>query len=847
MSKLQSIQIRCLFLISFFFSLVALQAVAPAGGLEVKESLMPRPLPRGWASENGTYRPSPTNHWNFLPVGNDVASNQFIQAHIELQATGVIVGGFGFRRSGGQVNLGGDLPGENDRTFDAGLVLRYKATPAGAQFYRVAVTLEPGLQTLSVWKTGGGFLVLKKLPESTPKSVQLRAEVVDEAIIIYLNGEEVARYVDTNPLQGGVPGLAALRSTVDFSNVVVGDASHGMPRGEKATRDFAIRSLNDLYPGQWLFHGDEPLFLFETKIPEDVAPGRRGNFGMRWVKLKPGTLPAVAYNPIQITQHRGSEHDIDAARELRTYIDKGIAHAEWKLTGGPEESSTAITKMQVTYDEAKDRYVYEFETQVNIGEHGLPYASYIEFFDPWAACSMGLVTNGYLPEQRFRYILLEQPHGLPTRVLPLTRDYQEIGSQCYMERKAYRMLHGEKQGNREAAVGGASGFVGETDVNVITRIRKTSGLNPSIDLCAWGHDLHYRLTLPPGTTRIEPGIEWNIDWTMTHEDHAVVDPLIQSALSMVDFIVRDVRPIFGYPTTNFTKGVDTKEPRNQNMWAGGTFIEGEKKGAGKFTLLPGQSTGVFYGTGHQYPEDMFRIGKHKLRLFAMGEGAGGKVKIQLKVENPFVREEEFVLAVAPAEGKVAQPLELVSSLPSRMILGSLTITNTGDVPVELKSLEFEYMGPHVEPGNTLYEVENFHPPKAMVADEQAANGFALHLGPEGDDCAEFSFGPYCATLLPGDYEAKLRIRAKGNVATSQIDWSASNTEAPPEVGSPARGTWEGYDFSPDDSYVEKTFLFHRSPAGRLNFSFRYKGNKEGSFLLDSITVRRLRDERGRPL
>jgi hypothetical protein len=135
----------------------------------------------------------------------------------------------------------------------------------------------------------------------------------------------------------------------------------------------------------------------------------------------------------------------------------------------------------------------------------------------------------------------------------------------------------------------------------------------------------------------------------------------------------------------------------------------------------------------------------------------------------------------------------------------------------------------------------------MVADEQAANGFALHLGPEGDDCAEFSFGPYCATLLPGDYEAKLRIRAKGNVATSQIDWSASNTEAPSGVASPARGTWEGYDFSPDDGYVEKTFLFHRSPAGRLNFSFRYKGNKEGSFLLDSITVRRLRDERGRPL
>ena len=265
---------------------------------------------------------------------------------------------------------------------------------------------------------------------------------------------------------------------------VLKEAGSATARIKKMTHrpSFSFQTHGGVCAGeQWICDGDEPIARFENKLIEQPEQNLRyfdGNpkpVNLRDLKLKPGGRPLVSgVQLFWVFKHR-----VLATTELLNVEVEGDGTDSISLTfvtSDPGCVATSRRKLNLTWSEDLESYIYDFECHLKIhspevfdGEEKLSF----EYCDPWYADTPGpTVTFPGMWEKKFSWLVAEKGDGKVWK-MPLNHMATGIPSPQSMKRDGL-FFPAFDPGNNPAFE-----FVGETADRT------------SIGVCNWGYDIHF--------------------------------------------------------------------------------------------------------------------------------------------------------------------------------------------------------------------------------------------------------------------------------------------------------------------------------------------------------------------
>jgi len=355
--------------------------------------------------------------------------------------------------------------------FQGGLVLRAQ----GTRQYRLQLSASD--HTIALWKTPENFLAVADMPLREGQAVRLVVRLAGPRITVDADGKRLFDVVDrVDPILNGQVLAGANHARMTFDAVAV--TRLPAPAAEPAAVHHPAFTVRPWCRARWIFDGAEPIARLGDG--QDGKPWSYFPTALYSTKLRPGTREAdcipLCYtslgnwpdNPITVITETAERLVLEARTSDRT--------PEHAPTG------TALFRMTLTYDAARDTYVYDVDSTVTYLKARLPI---VEVLDPWA---YGVTGPAYSEapqwDKRYTHILWRGEDG---------RFYRQPFNH-------FSIFDGLLSATQPEVV-----YVGETDVNPRYELYGDAlKCRYKIGLCTVMFDLHVQPTrkamLPAGAT-----------------------------------------------------------------------------------------------------------------------------------------------------------------------------------------------------------------------------------------------------------------------------------------------------------------------------------------------------------
>ncbi|MEI8195008.1 MAG: hypothetical protein WCI73_03780 [Phycisphaerae bacterium] len=815
---------------------LCLAGIAWGAGMVRGADGLPLAAERGhWdQSVAGAWRPDPAATWNIALTREAAPANAAVETTFMIRDSGVVT--LPHDSSQRFWVKGEGLFGETDLWADAALFVNY--TPAAGalpQYYRVEVSGHPEASHVAIWKMGGGYLAAKPVTLDLKKPHTLKAETDQQGSIrVTLDGAEVLAYRDPMPLPAGKAGIGALKAIAEFTAFSVRPLERDVTVALPTQGDFKVRKW---YEGKgaldenWVFDGDEPVFrLYNSK----------GGITFQWAKLRPGMTPTIADMPWFFSGIVGEDVQIEIPEEFAIVKEGPTWECRMKFKPRKGDGGSAEIHVTLQRDAAANRYTYDVDTTLKIGDKPLPYRHPYEFFDPWPAAAKGLNQEfNRALRQSFEGFAWEQPGGKPARRMNFCNDYDQFTG-------ALRFI------NSEVKTPGMSAMGCEADANMVIHYLNNPGQALMGEMCMWGYDWHQRMLNESWRkTGIPANSSYNIKFQVTHEEKAAIEPLFKAAqhISAESCKFKQL-PVVEWPVSTFARTADPLASRNSLLWLGGEYVQDKGHGdASSIRLKPKEKLRPSAPLGVSYfmPTKCVSAWNKTFSFDVLTEGgaapgASRKLLVTLRSTTVHlaVNQQTFELSGEPGKW---QTLTMPADALIGGVLVDLSFENVGTVPVYIDNVRFTEP-PEVKKPQWDLQAEMLNLDH-MIADPDAENGFALVFTPK-DPTGACIFGPYDTELPAGDYRATIRIKVPDNTVTTDVmGWDVVETEGASKWGV-AGANWKGTDFAAAGKYVNKEFTFHRDAGGRLSIRF-YQRQAGGQYWVDKVTFVRTKDAWGNVL
>jgi hypothetical protein len=244
-----------------------------------------------------------------------------------------------------------------DRTFaDTGFELGVLLREGDRSGYRVMLSHRHQAVAL-VRYPESGYVRVVSCELKTDKAHKLSVRVQANVVVVSVDGTEKIRYVDPQPLlPGGTVGVGTSGSgrveVRDLSVEALAEAKE-LPIDKHVPR-FSARKWLGGY--SWVFDGDEPIL--QLPAPDQVT--------VHNVKLRPGLKPLLNWDSRWDISNQGAFPDgKNEIGPVKTAGGGKSLTASWtsKQTKGRFVTRTSMT---VTYDEKRQTYVYDVESELEV-------------------------------------------------------------------------------------------------------------------------------------------------------------------------------------------------------------------------------------------------------------------------------------------------------------------------------------------------------------------------------------------------------------------------------------------------------------------------------------------------
>jgi hypothetical protein len=457
------------------------------------------------AGTEGTTAKYPDDNWDFFPPQvTDYAESKAAFTRATLAATVTI--------SPTDVSF---------PTYDVAFQTRY--TDPGLLYYQAGLLVRHGegrgyrvlfsllSEDVAIYQEGVGFLAAATFPFEAEKAYQVRVNDFENGLSVTIDGKPVVGVmgVRTPPPPGAV-GVMTWNSAATFSGVTAEEGPKVALTPMPHVAAFSFREWHDWW---WIFDGTEPIARFlrydagvrRNTIGDKAGPYRF--FGVSDAKLRPGTVPSTPWkldwdcslpgvsraNAKRITKFEAATPRPDLLR------------VTWELAALKTGAPAGRGVMEVTYNAAEDRYVYDC-TSTKILAAPLTEPA-IEFSDPWPYFAVGpAVPGGLTWPRRLRHFVYTEPDGT-LRKVPLNHHWP--------------MLYAFKPGSPAV-------FVSPDEVNPAFEMLNTdAGLTGG--LCNWGYDLHLMLKFPKEKLPVAKGTALTAHFRVTTVSHAKAQAMLDGA------------------------------------------------------------------------------------------------------------------------------------------------------------------------------------------------------------------------------------------------------------------------------------------------------------------------------
>lgn len=283
--------------------------------------------------------------------------------------------------------------------FQGGLVLR----ASGTRQYRLQLNVRDG--TIALWKTPENFLAAADVALTEGQPVRLVARLVGPRISVSVNGTPIIDVVDrVEPILRGqvLAGANHARMTFDTVTITRLSAPATVPELPPHHPAFHVRAW---CRARWVFDGSEPV----ARIGEgkDGKPWEGFPTSLYSAKLRPGTREAECIPLCYRVLGDWPEAPVAVITETPERLVLEARTSDRTPTRAP--TGTAVCRMTLTYDAARDTYVYDMDSTVTYLTARKPIA---EVLDPWPYGIVGPAYPQAPPcDQRYAYLLWRGEDG----------------------------------------------------------------------------------------------------------------------------------------------------------------------------------------------------------------------------------------------------------------------------------------------------------------------------------------------------------------------------------------------------------------------------------------------------
>jgi hypothetical protein len=259
--------------------------------------------------------------------------------------------------------------------FQGGLVLRAQ----GARAYRLQLSASD--DTIALWKTPENFLAAAAVDLTEGTLVRLVVRMAGPRITVFADGKQIMDVVDrVEPLLRGrlLAGANHARMTFDKVTVTRLPAPAAAPPAAHQPA-FAIRPW---CRARWIFDGAEPIARLGDG--KDGRPWGSFPIALYSAKLRPGTREADFIPLCYRTLGHWPEAPIAVVAATPAQIVLEARSSDRQPDRAP--TGTALFRLTLTYDAARDSYIYDVDSTVAYLTARKPFP---EVLDPWAYSTVG--------------------------------------------------------------------------------------------------------------------------------------------------------------------------------------------------------------------------------------------------------------------------------------------------------------------------------------------------------------------------------------------------------------------------------------------------------------------------
>jgi len=254
--------------------------------------------------------------------------------------------------------------------FQGGLVLR----AGGTRAYRLQLSASD--DTIALWKTPENFLAAAAVPLEKGQPIRLVVRLAGPRITVLADGTQILDVVDrVEPILRGRVLAGANHARLHFDKCTVKRLpAPAVAAAVSHQPAFAVRPWCGT---RWIFDGAEPIARLGDG--KDGKPWGSFPIALYSAKLRPGTREADFIPLCYRTLGNWPEAPIAVLAET---ADRVVLEARSSdRTPDRVPTATALFRLTLTYDAARDTYVYDVDSTVTYLTARKPF---VEVLDPWA-------------------------------------------------------------------------------------------------------------------------------------------------------------------------------------------------------------------------------------------------------------------------------------------------------------------------------------------------------------------------------------------------------------------------------------------------------------------------------
>ncbi len=381
---------------------------------------------------------------------------------------------------------------ENIGGYEAALVMKKSGTN---EKYRAMFS--SGWKEVLLWSSEGGILAVKSYPFEKDQTYSISFTKQNDRLVVAVNGVTQINYED-------------LVVPIDVDSYSVGTKDGKVSFGRMATRklkpapfyvpsthqpNFSLRTWKDI---TWGFDGDEPIFAlpngeaFATELK--LVPGYTAQMALEW----------YVQNWLDEPFRADVIQDIDVAEQGQKMV--------FTITSKDDNGRTDLTsktKVTITYDEAKNAYVYDHESQLIVPTGAsLHVGAPLDIADPVFLQSLpsGSTHGRQWPVTHQWGVYQNTDGNFYKQPLNHSDWYPGYGTQEYWDKGMHKMK----------SDGGTWAVVGDPVANPMIQINEAPGSSDySALMCWYAYDLHFNWMPGDGTPLDLPEGTYTFKWSVT--------------------------------------------------------------------------------------------------------------------------------------------------------------------------------------------------------------------------------------------------------------------------------------------------------------------------------------------